>query len=266
MLFLYNINMLKLGVLQGRLSKPIDNCIQEFPKDTWKKEFDLLLNELQLNHIEWLITKNSFSDNPLFKEDLSKFPISSICCDNLIDDNIDYPWFLSNNLDPVCESAIKNNIKNITIPLLEESNMENDDKRESFCDVIKKYGEKYKKLNFTFEAELYPLKLLEIIDLSDNFYVTYDTGNITSCGFSHNYYLYYLHHKINNIHLKDRNFKGESFSPGKGNTDFELIFQLLKKYKYDGFYTMQTAREGISGDEINTVLKHKNYFLKLLMK
>lgn len=252
-----------MGIIQGRISPPRGG-FQEFPFDTWEQEFEDL-KKLNLNHIEWLITKNSFVDNPLFTEDLTKFPISSICCDHLIDNFIKYPWFLNKNLDPVCESAIKNNIKNITIPLLEQSNMIDDNNRSMFSNIIKEYGLKYKKLNFTFEMELHPLKQLEIVNLCDNFFITYDTGNFTSCGYSHKYSLYYLHKKINNLHLKDRNFKGESLVPGKGNTDFGLIFKLLKEYKYDGYYTIQTAR-GKTGDEFETIKEHRDYFLKLLKK
>ena len=29
----------RLGIMQGRLSKPLNGKIQSFPKDTWKKEF-----------------------------------------------------------------------------------------------------------------------------------------------------------------------------------------------------------------------------------
>jgi len=52
---------MKLGVIQGRLSKPIDGKIQEFPLDGWEKEF-LILDDLKLNHIEWIITKKSFDE------------------------------------------------------------------------------------------------------------------------------------------------------------------------------------------------------------
>ena len=257
---------LRLGCLQGRLSPPIDNKVQEFPFDTWREEFKLL-EKLNLNHIEWIVTKNSFDNNLLFIEDLTKYPISSICSDHLIDGCIIFGWFLEKYLDPVCEAAIKNNIKNITIPLLEQSNMENDNERKSFCNIIKKYGEKYKELNFTFEMELSPLKQLEIVNLSDNFYITYDTGNQNFCGYDHKYSLYHLHNKINNVHLKDRDFSGLSLPPGKGDTDFELIFQLLKEYKYDGYYTLQTARNTKKeGSEFEIIKKYKEYFLGIFDK
>ena len=74
--------MKNIGIIQGRLSQPIEG-FQECPND-WKGEFDLLPS-LGLNHIEWIVTKKSFSNNPLFSEDLSNYPISSICADNLVD-------------------------------------------------------------------------------------------------------------------------------------------------------------------------------------
>ena len=39
---------MKLGIIQGRLSKPINGHIQEFPKETWENEFKLLNNLLSI--------------------------------------------------------------------------------------------------------------------------------------------------------------------------------------------------------------------------
>ena len=74
--------MNKLGIIQGRLSPPIEG-FQECPVE-WKKEFELL-PELGLEHIEWIVTKNSLKNNPVLSEELSGYPVSSICLDNLVD-------------------------------------------------------------------------------------------------------------------------------------------------------------------------------------
>ena len=66
---------MKLGIIQGRLSKPTEG-FQECPTD-WKREF-LILETLKLNHIEWIVTKKSFNNNPLFNEDLSKIGVEFI--------------------------------------------------------------------------------------------------------------------------------------------------------------------------------------------
>ena len=56
---------MKLGVLQGRLQPPVDGHIQEFPTK-WFAEFKLL-KDLDLHYLEWIVTKPSFSTNPIFE-------------------------------------------------------------------------------------------------------------------------------------------------------------------------------------------------------
>ena len=76
---------MRIGIIQGRLSRPIEG-FQECPVN-WQQEFSLL-PELNLNHIEWIVTKKSFGTNPIFTDDVSRYPISSICADNLVDERI----------------------------------------------------------------------------------------------------------------------------------------------------------------------------------
>ena len=48
---------MKIGIIQGRLSEPKEG-FQDTPTD-WKREFEDLKKN-NLNHIEWIITKDSF--------------------------------------------------------------------------------------------------------------------------------------------------------------------------------------------------------------
>ena len=59
---------MNLGIIQGRLSLPVNGHIQEFPNN-WMDEF-VILNECGLTHIEWLITKGSSNTNPAFSDDI----------------------------------------------------------------------------------------------------------------------------------------------------------------------------------------------------
>jgi len=251
---------MKLGVMQGRLVEPVNNHIQQFPEKDWTLEFDRL-DELNLNHVEWLITKECFLSNPLIDTsyDLQSYSISSICADNLVDVRIDDETFLHENLIPICHAALRNKISNITIPLLEDSDLSDDQKRNNFIVAITKIAKQFSTLNFTFEAEMEPIKLLEILNMSDNFYVTYDTGNITSCGFNHFEYINFFSNKINNVHLKDRTLNGQTVQPTTGDTNFKKIFTTLKKIKYNGYYTIQTARKD-AGNELLTIQEHKTIF------
>jgi len=251
---------MKIGIIQGRLSPPVENHIQEFPQ-LWKYELDNLRN-LELNHIEWIVTKSSFPHNPIFFKDLSQYPISSICADNLINNYILNEEFLRFQLYPICKAALKNNIEYITIPLLEESTMVDKVKRKIFCKNILQVSRDFPDLKFSFEAELHPDLLLEIVNLSNRFFTTYDTGNMTSCGFIHEKSINLLFDKISNVHLKDRTYDGRTKLPGLGETNFENIFQILNRKGYNKLFTLQTAREK-TGDEKETILKHKRYFEEL---
>ena len=247
-----------LGIVQGRLSPPVEG-FQETPVE-WRREFGLL-KQHDLNHIEWVITKKSFMTNPLFSKDFDKreLPISSVCADNLVDKRIFTQPFLEENLAPICDVAVKHDIQFVTIPLLEDSSLADDELRGFFKKNILSFAKKYPGLNFSFEAEMPASSLLEIVGMSSNFYVTYDTGNLTSMFVNHERYIDLVFHKINNVHLKDRSRQGGGMShpPGKGDTNFKLIYATLKDLGYNNLYTLQTAR-GPFGEEISTVLKHRD--------
>ena len=51
--------------MQGRLSKSLTGKIQEFPINSWEKEFKLA-NDLGLRAIEWTLDYADFKSNPLF--------------------------------------------------------------------------------------------------------------------------------------------------------------------------------------------------------
>jgi L-ribulose-5-phosphate 3-epimerase len=248
----------KIGIIQGRLSPPIEG-FQECPTD-WKREFTLL-PVAGLTHVEWIITHKSFYDNPFFDNDLSKYAISSVCADNLVDSRITEAQFLKDNLIPICDAALKNNVKNVTIPLLEDSDLSDTKKRNMFCNEITEIGKIYSSLNFSFEIESIAHVITDIIYLRSNFYLTYDTGNMTTMQVDHEKYLRMFFNKINNVHLKDRDSDNNTVPPGTGATNFNKIFAFLKKSGYNENYTLQTARE--KGEEFETILRHKKLLEKL---
>ena len=252
---------MRLGILQGRLSPP-NGGFQEFPKD-WKEEFELAL-DLGLNHIDWLVTKNCthesnalFSGLPIVRSNKLGISIGSICADNLISRRIISPDFLFNNLQPICESAIKNGVDTITIPLLEDSDVSDVSFRKAFVDNMNKFAiTYYPEIIFSFEIESYEDAISDVLESNSNFRLTYDTGNMTSLGISHEYYIEKFIDKIDTVHIKDRLYNGTTVSPGKGKTNFKIIFDTIKLLGGENInYTIQTDR-GNDGDEFNTISKH----------
>ena len=248
----------RLSIIQGRLLPPIDNHIQEFPSNNWREEFDHI-DKVKISFIEWIVTKKSY--NSLFQLDLTSYSekISSICCDHIIDNRIIDNKFIEKYLNSVCDFCIKNNIKNITIPLLEESSINEDN-----FDILKNnfliLGDNYSQLNFYFEIDAHYSLVKRFISSHKNFFFTYDTGNLTSTKFSHSEYIEAIFEHIKNIHLKDKIINPpKTVKPLFGNTDFFIIFKLLKKMNYKGIFTLQTAREK-EGFELKTIQEHKKIF------
>lgn len=269
---------MKLGIIQGRLAPPVNNQIQEFPEN-WKIDFEYAV-ALGLGHMELIITPKSFPHALNFPFwGLLEYNVihkNTICCDHLIDSHIKETDFLAKNLRPVCQYILKKTSQrpassihlptsnpypaSITIPLLEKSKISIAELPE-FTTAIQHYGEVFPDIDFYFEMDAPYQLALELTSKCPNFYLTYDTGNITAWGYEHSAYIYACKNLIKNVHLKDTK-NGISVEPGTGDTDFELIFKTLKKIGYNGGFTLQTAR-GETGKEFETIKRHKEFFERL---
>jgi hypothetical protein len=251
---------MKIGIIQGRLSEPKEG-FQECPAN-WQREL-YLLGSLGLSHVEWIVTDKNFWINPVFgPSDINPNKVSSLCADFFVSHLFGNKLTIREYLNVICIASKVRGINKVTIPLMENSSVEDDEVRKEIIDLVLPYTQKYPGIRFSFEAELGHKELLEIVSLSDNFTVTYDTGNMTSFGADHSEYIQAVGHKIDNVHLKDRTYDANTVSPGTGDTNFKLVFNELKKIGYNGIYTIQTAR-GNDGDEVNTILEHKKYFEEL---
>ena len=251
---------MKIGIIQGRLSEPTEG-FQECPVN-WQREFSLLPSS-GLSHIEWVVTEKNYWNNPIFSAlNINRDLVGSICADFLVGPIFHDQARFHSYLGPVCNIARERGINDITIPLLEDSSVENLKTRNIFVANMLPFIEMYSDFRFSFEVELGSTELKDILSLSDNLFVTYDTGNMTSYGVNHPEYIEAVKGRINNIHLKDRKYDATTVPPGQGNTDFALIFKELKRIGYDGRFTIQTARES-TGKELKTIKKHKNYFEEL---
>ena len=62
-----------------------------------------------------------------------------------------------------------------------------------------------------------------------------------------------------NVHLKDREYGGNSVCNFTGDTNFDLIFSTLAKFKYDNLFTLQMAR-GKTGKEEDIVKYYRDNF------
>jgi len=168
------------------------------------------------------------------------------------------------NLKPTLDRMGTQKVKNIVIPLLEDSSIIEPEIRNKFKQNIKKFITDYPNINFCFEFECDVETISELFELGDNVYVTYDTGNVTSFygeEVNHEKNIFYLKNRILNVHIKDRTFDSVTVPYGSGDTDFNTIFKSLNKINYDGNFILQLCRE-ISGNEYEYINKHFNLIKK----
>lgn len=218
----------------GRLT-PLENGTvgQEFPKN-WKKELSLL-DDIGANCIEWLIT--SEETNPLYDEDLIQAPITAVNVHWLTEAILDI-----DKLEFVCKKVLKQNISNLVLPLMDVNSLKNETNRKEIIDKLLVIAKKYPNISFSLETELQAAAMVSILARAPNFYVTYDSGNTTSYGYDHREEILLYGDKINNVHVKDRTTHGPSVPPFTGDTDFEEIFETLRKINYEGTYILELFR------------------------
>ena len=254
---------MNLSILQGRLSMPILGY-QETPED-WQREFNLI-GDLGINHIEWVVTNKQYFNNPIFSDDLSGYPISIVCADNAVDERIFEKGYFFDTIFPLCEMCQENGLTTVGIPLLEKSSVNSKNKKDSIIQNLIDCCDAFPSMTVNLEAELDADTLLDIVNSHENLKITYDTGNITSMNFDHKLYIEKVFDKITNVHLKDRCFDGgPSMHFGKGDTNFELIFEVLSNLGYDKIFTLQ-MRRGEAGNEVSHIKEIATSFRRLYDK
>ena len=253
------------GILQGRLSKPVNGKMQEFPVNDWEYEFKNL-NEVNLSGIEWLITPNDNLNNPFFTEQSLPSNILSVCVDTMVCNSFHKLEFMNENLVPVLNRMVELGLNKIVIPLLEDSSVENEYIRHEFLKNFIPISENYPNINFCFEFECNKEVVMDVVSKRDNFYITYDTGNFTSTykeKINHEELINFFGYKIKNVHFKDRTYDGQTKHFGLGQTDFKTIIDTLKKNNYHDNIILQLARD-VDGDEINYIKNTYNKIKELL--
>ena len=75
--------------------------------------------------------------------------------------------------------------------------------------------------------------------------INYDMGNSASLGYDAREEINALDEFIVNVHVKDRIKFGGTVPLGSGDTDFDTVFDALRKINYSGDFILQAAREDL---------------------
>lgn len=266
---------MKIGIMQGRLTPPVDNKIQFFPWNNWENEFKLASNKVDL--IEWTIDQSNISKNPIFLDNNKilqiaqkhKIKVESVTCDFLMENpfykdekqNIQSFYYL----EKLIEKSKELEIKYIVFPLVDNGKIINIDEEKKLIRFLEKIEKNIKNLKILFESDYSPIKLKEFIQKfnPDKFGINYDTGNSASLGYEVEVEMNQYFQYIENIHLKDRKLNLESFPLGLGDFCFNKFFKLIKEKGYNGNFIFQTAR-GENYKELKTLDYNIKFFNKYL--
>ena len=247
--------------MQGRLLPKYEGRYQAHPAGYWKEEFPIA-KKLGLDCIEFILDLNDHHNNPLMSDEglneiasiseETDVKVLSVCADCFMD----APLHSSNQeisdqslkiLNKLINNSSFLGIKDIVIPCVDQSSLNDKDDRDRLIQVLKKLLNRIEKkdVNLSLETDLAPDIFLELLSAIDSRKVTvnYDIGNSASLGYDLKKELETYGYKISDIHIKDRIINGSSVELGLGDADFKSFFLHLKKYNYEGPFIMQAYRD-----------------------
>lgn len=250
-----------LGVIQGRLLPKYNGRYQAHPVGYWQDEF-LIAAALDLDCIEFILDSNDAEQNPLLTESgqneigtLSQHTgvdVLSVCADYLMQAPLHSKDKTAAKkghsiLLKLLDAASKLGIKDIVIPCVDESSIQNSELRERFIKILKEFipEAELKHVNLSLETDLNPSQFSQLLDRLNSKRVTvnYDIGNSGALGYDFREELSAYGDRISDIHIKDRRYGGDSVKLGTGNADIQGFFKLIQKFDYTGPFIMQAYRD-----------------------
>ena len=272
----------KLGFMQGRLSKIVNGKIQAFPWKEWEFEFKKAA-QIGINLMEWTLDHERLHENPLMTR-IGRERITQLCHKNNIriesltgDCFMQEPFWkqkdlnirnsLKENFIEVCNSASKLGIKYIIVPIVDNGKIEKEIEAEILINFLleQKLFFSQKNLCILFESEQPSKELAELINnLPKNIFgINYDIGNSASLAYNPEEEIATYGDRIYNVHIKDRLKGGTTVPLGRGNADFQKVFQSLKNKDYQGNFILQAARAS-NGNHVQAIIDYKELVLKYL--
>lgn len=271
----------KIGIMQGRLLPRYQNRYQSHPLHYWQAEF-YIARDLDFSQIEFILDFNDSHLNPLMSKagikeiqtliNATGVKVKSVCADYFME--APFHSIHQQQSEEILKTLISNaadlGVIDIVIPCVDHSTLKNDTDMEMLIGSIHKilpFAEE-QHININFETDLNPKRFKELLNHfdSNNIKVNYDIGNSSSLGFNPQEEFDAYGEYISDLHIKDRVLNGGSVELGKGNADFDTIFQRLQQLNFQGNIIMQSARELDYVNDLTLVQKQKLFLEHYIAK
>ena len=264
----------RIGFMQGRLTSLVGSKIQAFPWDTWQEEF-ASAKEISMGLMEWTLDQERLYENPIMTQQ-GRDLIRNLCKQN----NLSIPsltgdcfmqapfWKASGEESCILQQDFLNVIKSargvgvsmLVVPLVDNGSLDNLEQEKRLLRFLQENTASFDScgVKIIFESDFEPTNLARFIDhLDPDFFgINYDVGNSASLGFDCEEELKEFGKRILNVHIKDRFLGGTSVPLGKGNANFNAVFEGLGKCSYNGNFILQTSRAD-DGDHISAIVKYR---------
>ncbi len=250
----------QIGIMQGRLSPPINGRIQAFPKQTWRDEFGKA-RACGLDLIEWIFEADEWEKNPLISalqevlrlSQHSGVQIVSMCADYFMDlplirvSRTDQETRLD-MLKELIARAEQLGVKYLGMPFVDASAIKTEEEQEEVMRYLRGCLPLAERsgVQLALETSLDPPTFTELLARLDhpNVKVNYDIGNSASLGYDTREEIEAYGKRIATIHVKDRKRGGGTVPLGTGDADFDATFAALAGAGYQGPFILQAARDG----------------------
>ena len=257
---------MRVAVMQGRLTPPIDGRFQCFPVGVWAREFDRAATA-GLDCIEWIYDAFGADENPIASETgiasireaslTHGIGVVSVCADYFMDRPLlngdeaerDARYARLVWLIGQCKSL---GVERIVVPFVDASAISGDAEFQFAVDVLTfaSVPARDAAVELHLETSLGPQAFADLLAAlpADVVKVNYDIGNSASLGYDPRDEFEAYGPRVGSIHIKDRVRGGGTVPLGTGDADFGAVFHALGDIGYRGDFVMQIAR-GVSGDE-----------------
>ncbi len=268
--------MAEIGIMQGRLSPPIDGRIQGFPADSWKDEF-ASAREAGLSSIEWIFEKPNERRNP-FGDDAGAaevkrlsletgVKVQSVCADYYMEERL-----ISADGSPapgpvdhlrwLIGRAGKLSIRYIVLPFVDQSSLKTTGQSEGLVSLLSDLAPEAEdaEVELHLETDLPPEPFRSVLDKIAHPFVraNYDIGNSAALGHDPEEELGLLAPYLGSVHVKDRAL-GETTVPlGTGNANFPVCFRMIDEAGFKRPFILQAAR-GEEGEEVSLAISNRQF-------
>lgn len=270
-----------IGIMQGRLSPPIEGRIQAFPSYSWKSEF-AVARSCGLDLIEWIFEGDDWVENPLFAcpgqiQRLTEqygVRVLSVCADFFMDN----PLIRASKAEQEARTDVllqlilqcgRIGIRYIVVPFVDSSAVKTDEEVGQVVNCLGKCLPIAERagVKLAVESSLIPVTLADLMRQLNHPYarINYDIGNSASLGYSSHEEVAAYGAWIETVHVKDRIRGGPTVPLGTGDADFDVTFSALAAIGYRGPFVLQAAR-GTIGEEVNLAKGYREFVSRYVDK